>query len=363
MNNNTYCVIMAGGVGSRFWPMSRSHMPKQFLDILGTGKTLIQQTVDRFADICPIENVYIVSNSAYAELILDQLPALKSEQVLLEPLRKKTAPCLAYANHVIMKRNPKANIVVAPSDHLILDGKEFTRVIQTAIDFVEDKDVLLTLGIQPSRPETGYGYIQVNGTKDIAGIPCLRQVKTFTEKPDLELAKIFLESGDFFWNSGMFIWSLKAIDQAFTSYLPDMQSLFVDGYEAYGTPNEAGFINQVYGACDKISIDYGIMEKADNVYVMCANFGWSDLGTWGSLYEHSDRDAYGNSQNSSQYIPFDTKDCMIQLPDGKLGAIQGLEDYIVVDTNDVLLICKKSDEQKIRQMVDEVKMQGGEKYI
>ncbi len=363
MDNNTYCVIMAGGVGSRFWPMSRSHMPKQFLDILGTGKTLIQQTVERFKDLCPIENIYVVSHSAYADLILNQVPALKPEQVLLEPLRKNTAPCLAYANHVIQKRNPEANIVVAPSDHLIMDEKEFTRVINTAIDFVKEKDVLLTLGIQPSRPETGYGYIQVNGTKDIEGIACLRQVKTFTEKPDHELARIFLESGDFFWNSGMFIWSMAAIQNAFTKYLPDMQTLFADGVDVYGTTEENGFIEQIYGACDKISIDYGIMEKADNVYVMCANFGWSDLGTWGSLYEHSDRDPYGNSQNGSQYIPFDTKNCMIQLPDGKLGAIQGLDDYIVVDTEDVLLICKKSDEQKIRQMVDEVKMQGGERYI
>jgi len=363
MDQNTYCVIMAGGVGSRFWPMSRTNMPKQFLDILGTGRTLIQQTVDRFKDVCPVENIYVVSNTEYRDIILEQVPALKEEQVLLEPLRKNTAPCLAYANHVIMKRNPEANIVVAPSDHLIMDNQEFTRVIETAIGFVSDKNALLTLGIQPSRPETGYGYIQVNGSKDIDGIPCLRQVKTFTEKPDIDLAKIFMESGDFFWNSGMFIWSLKSIDNAFTRHLPDMQTLFNDGMSVYGTADETGFIEQVYGACDKISIDYGIMEKAENVYVMCANFGWSDLGTWGSLYEQIEKGKSGNAVSSSQFLPFDTKNCMVQIPDDKLAVIQGLDGYIVVDTDDVLLICRKDNEQNIRQMVDEVKAQGGGKYI
>ncbi len=363
MDKNTFCVIMAGGVGSRFWPLSSTDMPKKFLDILGTGKTLIRQTVDRFRDVCPIENIYVVSNTGYRELILEQVPELKPEHVLLEPLRKNTAPCLAYANNVIQKRNPDANIVVAPSDHLILDEKEFTRVIETAVNFVSDRDVLLTLGIQPSRPETGYGYIQVNGAKDIEGIPCLREVKTFTEKPNTELARIFMESGDFFWNSGLFIWSLKAINNAFTKYLPDMQTLFVDGIDKYGTSEEAGFIEQVYGACDKISIDYGVMEKAENVYVMCANFGWSDLGTWGSLYEHLDHDHDKNARSSEHFLPFDTRNCMVQLPKGKLGVIQGLDDYIIVDTDDVLLICKKQDEQKIRQIVDEVTVRGFDKYI
>ncbi len=363
MKPNTYCVIMAGGVGSRFWPLSRTNMPKQFLDILGTGQTLIQQTVARFADLCPIENIYIVTNEEYGDIILEQVPKLRPEQILKEPLRKNTAPCLAYANHVIFKRDPKANIIVAPSDHLIVDGAEFTRVMETAIDFVCDKDALLTLGIQPSRPETGYGYIQVNGARDIAGIPCLRQVKTFTEKPNLEMANIFIESGDFFWNSGMFIWSVQSIQNAFNTYLPDMQALFAEGAEMYGTPEESGFIERVYGSCDKISIDYGIMEKADNVYVLCANFGWSDLGTWGSLYEHFDHDNHGNASSATKFQPFDTKNCMIHVPDNKLVVIQGLDDYIVVDTEDVLMICRKEDEQSIRQMVDEVKVQGGERYI
>jgi len=363
MDQNAFCVIMAGGIGSRFWPLSRTGMPKQFLDMLGTGKTLIQQTVGRFREICPIENIYIVTNSEYGKLILDQLPEINKNQVLLEPLRKNTAPCIAYANHVIFQRNPNASIVVAPSDHLIMDENEFVGVIKRALTFVRDKEALLTLGIQPSRPETGYGYIQVNGNSDIEEIPCLRKVKTFTEKPDLEMAKIFMESGDFFWNSGMFIWTLPSIMNAYAKYLPDLHGLFGDGAAFFRTPEEPGFIRQVYGACDKISIDFGIMEKADNVFVMCADFGWSDLGTWGGLYEHLDADNYGNAVNSPQFLPFSTNNCMIQIPEDKLAVIQGLDDFIVIDTKDVLLICKRSDEQNIRQMVDEVKMRGGDKYI
>ena len=363
MDRNTFCVIMAGGIGSRFWPLSRTDMPKQFIDILGTGKTLIQQTVNRFKEVCPVQNIYIVSNEEYGKLILEQVPEINADQVLLEPLRKNTAPCIAYANHVIYQKNPNASIIVAPSDHLILDENEFVSVIKKALAFVQDNEALLTLGIQPSRPETGYGYIQVDGNFDIDGIPCLRKVKTFTEKPDLEMAKIFMESGDFFWNSGMFIWSLPTIMGAYARYLPDMHSLFGEGREIFRTPEEPGFIQQIYGACDKISIDYGIMEKADNVFVMCADIGWSDLGTWGSLYEHLETDNYGNAINSLQFLPFSTSNCMIQIPENKLAVIQGLDDFIVIDTEDVLLICKRKDEQNLRQMVDEVKMRGGDKYI
>jgi len=354
---------MAGGIGSRFWPLSRTGMPKQFLDILGTGETLIQQTIGRFRKICPPENIYIVTNGEYRKMILEQVPYIKESQVLLEPLRKNTAPCIAYANHVIQQKNPEARIVVSPSDHMIMNETEFVKVIKKALSFVRDKDALLTLGIQPSRPETGYGYIQVDGSSDIDGIPCLRKVKTFTEKPDLEMAKIFIESGDFFWNSGMFIWSLPAIMNAYEKHLPDMQVLFSDGAGFYNTQEEPGFIQQVYGACDKISIDYGIMEKAGNVYVMCADFGWSDLGTWGSLYEHLDADINGNAVNSPQFLPFSTKNCMVQIPENKLAVIQGLDDFIIIDTEDVLLICKRGDEQQIRQIVDEVKMRGGDRYI
>ncbi|MFH0760824.1 MAG: mannose-1-phosphate guanylyltransferase [Bacteroidota bacterium] len=363
MEKNTFVVIMAGGIGSRFWPYSRTRYPKQFLDILGTGKTLIRQTVDRFRELCPLENIMIVSNEEYGNLILEQLPGILPDQILLEPLRKNTAPCIAYANQRIGRINPDANIIVAPSDHLISNDQEFQRIINQGLGFVRNRDVLLTLGIMPSRPETGYGYIQVNGLEDFEGIDCLKRVKTFTEKPNLELAKIFVESGDFYWNSGMFIWSLKAIEQAFSRHLTDMQSLFRDGAMVYGTPEESAFIKQVYGACDKISIDYGIMEKADNVYVQCADFGWSDLGTWGSLYEHLHQDESSNAVGQSRVMAFDAARNVVSMPDGKLAVIQGLENYIIVDTDDVLLICRKEDEQQIRMMVDEVKIKLGTSFI
>ena len=363
MNDNTFVVIMAGGVGSRFWPYSRTRHPKQFLDILGTGKTLIQHTFDRFRPLCPPENILIVSSENYKEQIINQIHDIKPDQILLEPLRKNTAPCIAYANQRIRRVNPDANIVVAPSDHLIDNESEFIQIIRQGLDFVRNRDVLLTLGIIPSRPETGYGYIQVNGTQDIEGIAGLRRVKTFTEKPNLELARVFLESGDFYWNSGIFIWSLRAIDHAMSRHLPDIQGLFNDGNSFYGTSEEPAFIRGVYDACDRISIDIGIMEKADNVFVQCADFGWSDLGTWGSLYEHVPLDESANAVGKSLVLPFGADRNMVRIPEGKLAVIQGLSDYIIVDTDDVLLICRKEDEQEIRKMVDEVKIRLGQKYI
>lgn len=363
MDNNNFCVIMAGGIGSRFWPYSRTARPKQFLDILGTGQTLLQQTIRRYKDICPVENILIVTNEEYGSLILEQLPEIKASQILLEPFRRNTAPCIAYANQRIARINPNANIIVAPSDHLIGDEQEFTRIILKGIDFVRDSDVLLTLGIMPNRPETGYGYIQVNGHEGIDGSKCLRPVKTFTEKPNIELARIFVESGDFFWNSGIFVWSIGSITRAFEKYLPEIQGLFHDGMNLYGTPEEAPFIRQVYDACGKISIDYGIMEKADNVFVLCADFGWSDLGTWGSLYDHLVHDESENGIGNCQAIAFHANRNVIHAPKGKLTVVQGLDDYIIVDTDDVLLICRKQDEQQIRTMVDEVKLRGGAKFI
>ena len=363
MDKNTYCVIMAGGIGSRFWPYSRTHKPKQFLDILGTGKTLLNQTIDRYNRICPLENILIVTNNEYGDLILKQNPMLKPEQILREPLRKNTAPCIAFANARIQQLNSDARVVVAPADHLIKNEEEFIKVIERGLRFIEGRDALLTLGITPTRPETGYGYIQTANTETFAEYPCLKKVKTFTEKPNLELAKIFLESGDFYWNSGMFLWSIKAIHRAFEKYLPDMQALFAEGKSVYNTPEEPAFIQRVYGACDKISIDYGLMEKADNVYVMCADIGWSDLGTWGSLYDHIPKDKSENAIGTAHVIPFDSHRNMIQVSNNKLTVIQGLDEYIIVDTEDVLLICKKEDEQNIRQIVDEVKVRGGEKYI
>lgn len=355
---------MAGGIGSRFWPLSRIRKPKQFLDILGIGKTLLQQTFDRFVQIIPKENIYIVSNEEYLDIILQQLPGIKSEQVLLEPMRRNTAPCVAYANYRIREIEPNANIVVAPSDHLIMKEKDFLNVVIKGLDFVSKEDALLTLGIHPSRPETGYGYIQINGNKEAIVVnESFRKVKTFTEKPDLKMATLFLESGDFYWNSGIFFWSLKTISAAFEKYLSDVDGLFKEGVGIYNTPGEHDFIAQTYSKCKNISLDYGIMEKAENVFVLCADFGWSDLGTWGSLYDMSNKDKNANTIQGKNVFIYDSINCIINLPDEKLAVIQGLDDYIVVDSDNILLICRKEDEQKIKNFVNNVRLEKGESYI
>lgn len=346
---NNYCVIMAGGIGSRFWPFSRNNKPKQFLDFFGTGRSLLQMTFDRFSKIVPSENILIVSNYLYKELILEQLPEIKESQILLEPMRRNTAPCIAYAISRIKAITNTANIIVAPSDHLILKEEDFIDAIKTGLNFTEANDCLLTLGIKPSRPETGYGYIQIG-----EGDTDLRQVKTFTEKPNLELAKVFLESGEFYWNSGIFLWSLSSIDKAFSNLLPEVASKFDSGKEVYNTEKEIDFINEIYPSCQNISIDYGILEKAPNVYVLCSDFGWSDLGTWGSLYELSPKDENENVTLKCHSQFYNSKQNIITLSEGKLAVIEGLEDYIVAESDEVLLICKKSEEQKIRQMVNDI---------
>jgi len=361
--NNTYCVIMAGGIGSRFWPLSKSTMPKQFLDILGTGRTFIQQTYDRFKKICPNENFYVVASVDYKELVMKQLPELKEHQVLLEPLRRNTAPCIAYACYKIQTINPDANIIVAPSDHHIQQEDVFLEVIKKGLEFISNKDALLTLGIKPCRPETGYGYIQIENSNRINSQENLHKVKTFTEKPDLELAKIFLESGEFFWNSGIFLWSLKSILNAFKIHLSNVSELFEKGNKLYGTVDEAPFLNKTYSECQNISIDYGIMEKAENVYVLCSDFGWSDLGNWGSLYENSNKDAQGNVVSGKNVMLYGSKNCIVNMPNEKLVILQGLDGYIVVESEGTLLVCKKEDEQQIRQFVNDVRMNKGENYI
>ncbi len=363
MNKNNYCIIMAGGVGSRFWPLSRMNKPKQFIDILGTGRTLIQQTFDRMSYLCPKENIYIVTNSNYKQLTLEQLPEITKDQVLLEPLRRNTAPCIAYANHKIASRNPNANIIVAPSDHLILKEETFVQQLTKALKFTENNDGLLTLGIKPSRPETGYGYIQINKDLEIKDEKNLFQVKTFTEKPNLDMAKIFMESGEFYWNSGIFVWSMKTIMQAFELHLPEVNSLFKDGTGLYNTEKEQNFIDEIYPECKNISIDYGVMEKAENVYVLCTNFGWSDLGTWGSLYEHSEKDQNENALSGKNILTYETKNCIINSPKDKLVVTYGLDDYIIVDSDNILLICKKEDEQNIRQIVNDIKIEKGKDFV
>jgi mannose-1-phosphate guanylyltransferase len=360
--NNTYCVIMAGGIGSRFWPLSKSTMPKQFIDILGTGRTFLQQTYDRFKKICPDENFYVVTSVDYKELVQKQLPELHESQILLEPLRRNTAPCIAYACYRIKSINADANIIVAPSDHHIQLEDIFLEEISKGLEFVSHNDALLTLGITPCRPETRYGYIQIESTRSIGSISNLHKVKTFTEKPDLDLAKIFIESGEFFWNSGIFIWSLQSILKAFKNHLSLVSELFEKGRKVYGTADEGPFLNKTYSECQNISIDYGIMEKADNVYVMCSDFGWSDLGTWGSLYENSNKDTLGNVISGKSVMLYGAKNCIVNMPGDKLVILQGLDGYIVVESEGTLLVCRKDDEQQIRQFVNDVRLNKGEKY-
>ncbi len=364
MNSHHYCVIMAGGVGSRFWPLSRTTMPKQFLDILGVGKTLLQETFDRFSKIIPVENIFIVSNAEYTGIIESQLPKLNKENILSEPYRRNTAPCLAYAAFRLRQKDPDAVMVVAPSDHLILKEDKFLKQIRGGLDFVGSSDALLTLGMEPTRPETGYGYIQANGEKAIEqGENTFRKVKTFTEKPDIKLAHVFLQSGDFFWNSGIFLWSLKSILQAFDTHLPEICSSFEDGGLVYGTPDEKAFIDKTYAACKNISIDYGIMEKADNVYVLTTDIGWSDLGTWGSLYEQKEKDQNGNAKIGEDIFLYDVKDSLVRVSGEKLVVLQGLEGYIVVQSEDILLVCRKEEEQRIKLFVNDIKISKGDKFI
>ena len=360
---NNYCVIMAGGVGTRFWPMSRTTKPKQFIDILGVGKTLIQLTFERFRKICPPENVFVVTNEIYKDLVLEQLPELDENQVLCEPVMRNTAPCIAYANYKINEINPNALVVVAPSDHIILKEDAFVNDINTALKAASKNDCLLTLGIKPSRPDTGYGYIQFLEDSISNTVPEVKKVKTFTEKPNLEIAKSFLDSGDFLWNSGIFIWSLKSIMSAFKQHLNDVDSLFAEGAGLYNTAEEKDFIHKTYAACKNISIDYGIMEKSENVYVLAVDFGWSDLGTWGSLYSIRDKDKDANSVIGENVMLYDTRNCIVNVPKDKLVVLQGLNDYIIAEDNNTLLVCRKEDEQQIRQFVNDIKLEKGEKYI
>lgn len=349
---------MAGGIGSRFWPFSRTNHPKQFHDVLGIGKTMIQQTFERFRNVCPPENIYVVTNKSYRELVKEQLPQLKDEQILCEPIGRNTAPCVAYASYKISKINPNASVVVTPADHIILKEEAFEKIINETLEASSQKDILITLGIKPSRPDTGYGYIQFIEE----GKTKLKKVKTFTEKPILELAQKFLESGDFVWNAGIFIWSVQSVIKAFEKLLPEMSETFEEGMSAYFTDHEEAFIGKAYGLCRNISVDYGIMEKSDNVYVVLADLGWSDLGTWKSLFDISKKDS-NNNVIDANIITYDTKDCIIKTPKDKLVIIQGLENFIVAEFNKVLLICKKDEEQRLREFVADVKSKKGADYI
>jgi len=351
---------MAGGIGSRFWPMSRSSYPKQFIDILGTGRTLIQQTYDRLQRIAPKENILVVTNEDYRDLVLEQCEGMDASQVLCEPTRRNTAPCIAYASYKIKSLNPNANVLVAPADHLILKEDKFIENVNLALDYVSKNDALLTLGIEPSRPDTGYGYIQFDSTDKKSRV---KKVKTFTEKPDVELAKQFVESGEFSWNSGMFIWNNKSIITAFENHLSEVNSLFVEGYSKLNTNEEADFIKDTYAVCKSVSIDYGIMEKAPNVFVISADIGWSDLGTWGSIYTHLKLDENLNASIGKNVMLYDSQNCIVSMPKDKLVVLQGLDGYIVVESNNTLLVCKKEDEQKIKEFVTDIRIEKGEKYV
>lgn len=336
---------MAGGVGTRFWPFSRISNPKQFHDVLGTGRTLLQQTADRFEEVCPQENIYVVTSEDYVDLVLEQLPFLRKEQVLAEPIRRNTAPCVAYASYKIAKRNPDANIVVAPADHIILKEKAFESKILTALEASAEGDVLVTLGISPTRPDTGYGYIQY-----IQNEGEVKKVKSFREKPNLVVAQEFLASGEYVWNAGIFIWTAKSICQAFQKHSPRLHEIFEAGNNAYFTANEEQFVHNAYQSCESISIDYAIMEKSDNVYVVLGDIGWSDLGTWKSLYEVSEKDELGNVIDGNTML-YDVKDSIIKTPQGKLVVIKGLDNFIVAEYDNVLMICPKDQEQKVKDFV------------
>ncbi len=362
MTNNQYCIIMAGGIGSRFWPMSRESHPKQFLDILGSGKSFLQETFDRFAKIIPPENILIVTGSNYAALVQEQLPAIKP--ILAEPMRRNTAPCIAYAAYKIYSQNPNATMVVTPSDHYIANEQDFLQVMQNGLSFAANNDALITIGIKPTRPETNYGYIQINvGEEQDLGKQKVYKVKTFTEKPNTELAKVFVKSGEFLWNSGIFIWNAKSICNALTHHLPEVASLFEKGLPVYNTAQEAAFIADTYAECQSISIDYGVMEKANNVYCFSANFGWSDLGTWISLYAHKKKDKDENVTDAPENMLYDvSKSIVVSANKEKLIVIRGLENYLVVDSDDVLLICPNEDET-FKAIVKDIPVKKGNKYM
>jgi mannose-1-phosphate guanylyltransferase len=360
MNKHHYVAIMAGGIGSRFWPMSRSNFPKQFLDILGTGRTLIQQTYDRYSKFITKENIFIVTSQEYVSIVKKQIPEIADENILAEPSRKNTAACIAYIAFKLAAKDPKASMIAAPADHLVLETDEFIKTARKALSFVDHINALLTIGIKPAHPNTGYGYIQ-HETAEAA--PDIFQVKTFTEKPNLELAKAFVASGDFLWNAGIFTWKVKNIIASLEQHEPELYELFAAEKDKFNTPGEKEAIAGIYPQCTNISIDFAVMEKAENVYVIPASFGWSDLGTWNSAWENKDKDYFGNAVVGKHVMVVDANNCMVHVPDNKLVLLQGLKDYIIVDTKDVLLICKKDKEQEVKHYVSEVKRNMGDKYL
>lgn len=358
-NPHRYCVIMCGGIGSRFWPYSRTGHPKQFIDFFGTGSSLLQMSYQRILPLVRKENIIVVTNRNYAAKVKEQLPDLDDSQILLEPDRRNTAPCIAWAAYHLLARDPQASMIVTPSDHLITRENLFTEAVQRGFEFIESNNALLTLGINPTRPETGYGYIQIGAEVE----PGLMKVKTFTEKPNFELAKVFVESGEFFWNAGIFMWKASTIIEAIHKCAPELAYSFDQGLEKFGTPQENDWIKKNFPGCPSISIDFAVMEKADNVYVECVNFGWSDLGTWGSLHDNSPKTRDGNVTQQCNVAAYNCHGTIFMAPPGKLIVASGLDDYIVADSGDVLLLCPRSEEQSIKNMVNDIGELYNDKFI
>jgi len=360
MINHYYVAILAGGIGSRFWPQSRASYPKQFLDILNTGKTLVQTTYERYASFLPEENIYIITVDEYTDIVKEQLPDVNPANILAEPSRKNTAPCVAYIAFKLFQKDPEASLIIAPSDHLVLDNTEFERVAFEALGFAAHMKAFVTLGIKPTYPNTGYGYIQ---HETIPVADNIFKVKTFTEKPNTDLARTFIASGDFLWNAGIFIWQVKDIIKAFEKYQPEMYEMFAAEQQYFNSPEEQNALGRIYPLCTNISIDYAIMEEAGNVYVIPSSFGWSDLGTWNSAYDSLEKDYLGNAVAGDNVMVIDATKCMVSASHEKLLVLQGLDDFIIVDTEDVLLICKKEKEQQVKEYVAEVKRNKGDKYL
>lgn len=365
MNNNYYCIIMAGGTGTRFWPLSRAERPKQFLDVLGKGRTFLQSTFDRFVRIVPAENILVVTSDHYRDLVVEQLPEIPLDNILLEPFKRNTAPCVAYATYKLLAKNPDATVVVTPADHQITELDHFEDTIRTALDFASGSASLFTIGIKPTRPDTNYGYIQYNkATMRTIGDISAFEVKTFTEKPNEELATVFLKTGEFLWNSGMFIWKLSSIKRELEACLPEVAGFFSCGNEVYYTPGEADFIRHAYGECPAISIDYGVMEKASCVRVFLSTFGWSDVGTWTSAYERSpNKDEDGNIVKGANTLIYKVKGSVVREDrPGKLLVVRGLENYMVIDSDDVLMICPR-DDKSVKEIVAEITAKEKSEYL
>ena len=350
---NNHLVIMAGGVGSRFWPMSTTEKPKQFIDVLGVGKTLIQLTVERFGDLVAPENIWVVTNQKYAPIVEEQLPNIPKANILCEPCRRNTAPCIAYVSWRIKSNDPKANIVVTPSDHIVMDITEFQRVIKDCMRFTSETDAIVTLGMKPNRPETGYGYIQADLSTSSLRNKEIYRVDSFREKPDLKTAEQYIKKNYYFWNAGIFIWNVNTIVNAFRIYEPAMAKIFESMQSVYGTDKEQAFINERFPECENISVDYAIMEKAEEIFVCPADFGWSDLGTWGSLHGQSKKDLYGNATIGENISLIESHNCIVHTTQEKKVVIQGLDGYIIAEKDDTLLICKLSEEQRIKQFSGE----------